>query len=170
MARWSIKFLLACVLVIVGLLVLYVLFPPGPVRPGQTTQISWPQLGVVFSVMFLSALAIASLEKLQIPGRHTWIGVHSGVLVTGFISMPLFPQWCGLITAATYALLVLMPNVLNGIAQRRFEAGHWRAAASYGRLVRIFHPSERVRFQSSFLSAQALAGRRSSLAGLACDA
>ena len=154
MVRW--RFLLTCVLVIVGQLVLYVLFPPGPARPEQTTQISWLQLGLTYIVMFFSMVTIASLEKRQIAGRQSWIGVHSGVLAIGFISTPLLPQWCGLITASAYALLVLTPNVLNGFALRRLEAGRWRAAASYGRVVRVFHPSERARFQSSFLSAQAL--------------
>jgi len=157
MLRSSIKFLLYCVLVIVGLLILFVLFPPGAVKPGQATQISGLQFWLVYTAIFFSIIPLVRLAKSRIPGRHSWIAVHSGVLAIGFTSMPLLPQWCGLITASTYVLLVLTPNVLSGLASRRFRAGHLRAAASYARLLPLFHPSRHTRFYSSFLSAQALA-------------
>jgi hypothetical protein len=157
MVRWGIKFLLCCVLVIGGLIVLFVLFPPGPARPGQTTQISWLQLGSTYAAMFFSLVPLMRLAKSRIPGRHSWIGVHSGVLAIGLISMPLLPQWCGFITASAFLLFVFTPNVLSDLASRRFRAGHLRAAAFYARLLPFFHPSGRIRFYSSFLSAQALA-------------
>jgi hypothetical protein len=155
MVRRSIKFLLACVLVVVGLLVLYVLFPPGPVRPGQTTQISWLQLrpGLhrdVLSAVLSSASQKPNTETTQRIGVHRW---HTGdrLYFNASASTVVRPHHC-----IRLCLLVLTPTVLNGFALRSFEAGHLRAAASYGRLVRVFHPSERVRFQSSYLSAQAL--------------
>src|SRR5882757_276818 len=98
MLRLSIKFLLCCVLVIAGLLILFVLFPPGAVKPGQATQISGLQFWLVYTAIFLSLVPLVRLAKSRIPGRYTWIGVHSGVLTIGFISMPQLPQWCGLIT------------------------------------------------------------------------
>lgn len=125
--------------------------------PGRTTQISGLQLGLTYAAMFFSMVPLVRLAKSRIPGRHSWIGVHSGVLAIGFISMPLLPQWSGLVTASAYVLLVFTPSVLSGFASRRFEAGHLRAAASYARLLPLFHPSRHIRFYSSFLSAQALA-------------
>jgi drug/metabolite transporter superfamily protein YnfA len=143
----STKNLLSWVLVIAGLLVLFVWLP---------TQISWPQLGLTYAAMFFSAVTLVRLVRSTIPGRHSWIGVHSGLLAIGFISMPLLPQWCGFITASAYVLLVFTPNVLSDLALRRSAAGHARAAASYARLLPLFHPSRQIRFDSSFLSAHAL--------------
>jgi len=156
MVRWGIKFLLCCVLVILALLVLFPWFPPGPARPGQTTQISGLQLSLTYAAMFFSIVPRVRLAKSQIPGRHSWIAVHSGVLAIGFISMPLLPQWCGFITASVFLLLVFTPNVLSDLATRRLSAGYARAAASYARLLPLLHPSRHVRYYSSLMSAHAL--------------
>jgi hypothetical protein len=156
MIRRSLKNLLSWAVVIAALLVLSVLLPHGPTRPGQTTQISWFQLGLTYAAMFLSAFSLARLAKSQIPGRHSWIAVHSGVLALGVISPPLVPQWCGFITASVYLLLVFIPNVLSDLASRRLRSGHLRAAAFFARLLPLFHPSKHVHFYSSLLSAHAL--------------
>jgi hypothetical protein len=150
--RWSLKFLLCCLLVIIGLLVAFILFPPAGLAP----QISGTQLGLTYAVMFVSIIAVVRLAKSQRPGRHCWIAVHSGVAAICLVSMALPPQWSGLITISAVVLFVLTPNVLNDLASRGFAAGHLRAAASYARLLCFFHPSKEFRFQSSFLSAQAL--------------
>ena len=153
LGTWSLKFLLCYLLVIVGLLVLFILFPPAGLAP----QISGILLGFTYAVMFVSIVAaVVRLAKSQRPRRYSWIAVHSGVAAICFISMTLPPQWSGLITISTVALLVLTPHALNDLASRRFAAGHMRAAASYARLLCFFHPSKEFCFQSSFLSAQAL--------------
>jgi len=157
MIRRSLKNLLSWAVVIVVLLVLFVWFPSGPVRPGQTTQILWSQLGLAYAAMFLSAFSLVRLAKSQIPGRHSWIAVHAGVVALGFISPPLLPQWCGFITASVFLLLVFTPNVLTDLATRRLSAGYARTAAFYARLLPLLHPSRRVRYYSSLMSAHALA-------------
>jgi hypothetical protein len=63
MIRRSIKNLLSWAVVIGALLVLFVLFPPGPARPGPTTQISWFQLGLTYAAMFFSAVPLVRLAK-----------------------------------------------------------------------------------------------------------
>jgi hypothetical protein len=155
MIRQSIKNLLSWV-VIVALLVLLVWFPHAVAMPGQTTQISWLQLGLTYTPMFLSAILLMRLAKNQVPGRHSWMGVHTGVLALGFISMALLPQRCGFITASVSLLFVLTPYVLSDRASRRFEAGHVRRAASYARLLSLLHPTRHIRFHSFLLSAYAL--------------
>jgi len=157
MIRRSIKNLLSWAVVIVGLLVLFVWLPAGPARPGQTTQISGLQLSLTYAAMFFSIVPLVRLAKSQLPGRHSWIAVHSGVVALGFVSMPLLPQWCGFITASVLLLLVFTPNVLSDLATRRLSAGYARAAASYARLLPLLHPSRHVRYYSSFMSAHALA-------------
>jgi hypothetical protein len=166
MFRRSIKNLFSWVLVIVVLLVLFVWLPPGPARPGQTTQFSWLQLGLTYAAMFFSLVPLVQLAKSQIPGRHSWIAVHSTVLAIGVISMPLLPQWCGFLTASIYLLFVFTPNVLSDLSLRRFRAGHLRTAASYARLLPLFHPSRHIRFFSSFLGAEALGSIEQKVAAL----
>jgi hypothetical protein len=106
--------------------------------------------------MFFSAVSLMRLAKGQLPGRHSWIAVHGGVLALGLISMFLLPQWCGFITASVFLSFVFIPNVLSDLASRRIAAGYARAAASYARLLPLLHPSRHVRFYSSLLSAHAL--------------
>src|SRR5262245_9811962 len=137
MIRRSIKNLLSWAGVIVAFFVIFAWFPPGPARPGHTIQISWLQLGLTYTAMFTSLILLPRLAKSGIPGRHSWVGVHIGVLATGFISGTLFPQWYGFITASVFLLFVLTPYVLSDLASRRLTGGHARAAASYARLLAL---------------------------------
>jgi hypothetical protein len=147
------------VLISIGLLIVFILFPqpgrmPGDIAPGL--QISGIQAGVVLIVMFLSSLAISSLVKSRTPGRKAWIGVHSGIVAISTASLFVLPQSCGPVAAAAYALFVFTPNVLGAMALRRVIAGHARAAALCARLICLFHPFRQARFQSSLFSAHAL--------------
>lgn len=132
--------------------------------PGQAIQISGLQLSLTCAAMFFSAVALMRLAKNQIPGRHSWIAVYSGVVALGFVSMPLLPQWCGFITASAFLLLGVTPNVLSDLAVRRLSAGYARAAASYAPLLPLLHPSRHVRYYSSLMSAHALASTEQKVA------
>src|SRR5215470_14282839 len=101
MVRWSLTFLLCYPLVIVGLLVFFILFPPAGLSP----QISDILLGFTYAVIFVSIIAaVVRLAKSQRPRRYSWIAVHCGVAAICFISMALPPQWSGLIAISTVAL------------------------------------------------------------------
>ena len=162
-----VRVLLWVLLIAIGGLTLFVLFPPAGVMPGQTArppQISAVQAWVLLAMMFLSLLAILLLAKSQNPERKTWIGIHAGIVGVGAVTIPWLPPWSGFIMAAVFVLLVSTPNVLGQVASRRASAGHTQAAAFYARLICLFHPSKQVRFQSSFLRAQALGSTEEKIA------
>jgi len=162
-----VRVLLWVLLIAIGGLTLFVLFPPAGVMPWQTArsaQISAVQAWVLLAMMFLSLLSILLLAKSQNPERKTWIGIHAGIVGVGAVTFPWLPQWSGFIMAAVFVLLVYTPNVLGQVASRRASAGHMQAAAFYARLVCLFHPSRQVRFQSSFRRAQALGSTEEKIA------
>src|SRR5689334_18455630 len=127
MIRRSLENFLSWAVVIVALLLIFVWFPQ------QTTRISGLQLGLTCAAVVLSAVPLVRLAKSQVPGRHSWIAVHSGVVALGVMSPPLLPQWCGYITASVFLLFAFTPRVLSDLASRRLQTGHLRAAASYAR-------------------------------------
>jgi hypothetical protein len=162
-----VRLLLWSILIAIGVLTVFVLFPPAGVMPGQTArspQISAVQTWMLFAMMFVSFVSIRSLTKSRNPERKTWIGIHTGIVAVGAVTFPWLPQWSGLMMAAILVLLVFMPNVLGLVAHRRASAGHTQAAAFYARLIGLFHPSRQVRFQSSFLRAQALGSTEEKIA------
>jgi hypothetical protein len=159
LAKSIIRVLLWVLLIAIGVLTVFILFPPAGVMLGQTArspQISPVQAWVLLAMMLLSLLSILLLAKSQNPERKTWIGIHAGIVGVGAATFPWLPPWSGFIMAAVFVLLVYTPNVLGQVASRRASAGHTRAAAFYARLICLFHPSRQARFQASFRRAQAL--------------
>lgn len=158
-----VRVLLWVLLIFIGALTVFVLFPSAGVAPGHTPR--WPQIPwLLLAMMFLSFISISLLTKSQNPERLTWIGIHAGNVGVSFVTFHWSPQWSGIIMAAIFVLLVYTPNVLGQVASRRASAGHMKAAAFYARLVCLFHPSRQVRFQSSFLRAQALGSTEEKIA------
>jgi hypothetical protein len=114
------------------------------------------QTTVASGLLFLSVAAIFLLAKSRAPDRKSWIGVHASIVAIGTAAVCLVPQWSGYIVGITFLLFVITPRVLYQIAHRRTVGGYERAAAFYGRLVFLFHPSKQIRFSSSLLTARAL--------------
>jgi len=147
--QWIVVFF---IIVFIGMPIVASIPPFGK----MPAEISGIQAVVVSVVMVASLSAIVGLLKSQIPGRIAWVGVHTGIFAVAAASLSLLPQWSGPITAATFALFVFTPYVLNALASRTIIAGHARAAASYARLTLLFHPFRQSRFYSSLMSAHAL--------------
>ena len=157
MVRRSIKFLLACVLVVVGLLVLYVLFPPGPVeawtdnadfmastRPGLHRD-------VLFGRPSLPPRKKPNTETTQLDRRSQW---HTGDRLyfnASASTVVRHHHGIRLCVARTHAHRVewLRPAPLRGgtLRARRRLTDAWCA---------FFIRPERVRFNHPYLSAQAL--------------
>jgi hypothetical protein len=153
-------------LIILCLLPQFVWSPQAGVMPAETAQwrVSAVQAWLFLAMMLVSFLSIGFLAKSQNPERKTWIGIHGGNMALGVTTLAWLPQWSGLTMALVFALFVFTPNALGQIANRRASAGNLRAAAFYAGLIGLFHPSKQVRFQSSFLRAQALASMEAKVA------
>ena len=113
------------------------------------------QTSVALVLMVISLLPLRSLAKSQAPDRNTWISVHVGIVAVGIAAVSWVPAWSAYMVGTIFALFVFTPNVLAWLAHRHAAAGYAQAAAFYGRLFSIFHPSKQVRFHSSFLAARA---------------
>jgi hypothetical protein len=155
-ARPALRFLVWVILVLVCLLMLFVLFPPEGVRPGQGPRVSGVQTVVVIATMFVSGLAAKVLADSRNPDRKSWIAVLFAVVAVTLAALRWLPQWSGFVAVATYVLFVATPGVLSQIANRRRTAGYAQDAAFYWRLVYFFHPSRYVHFVSSLVSVEAL--------------
>jgi hypothetical protein len=142
-----IRALLWCVIIVYGLLAFQI---PG------SRLISAVQAWILWAVTLTSLVSIFLLAKGGNPDRRIWIGIHAGVLAVGAVTFAWLPQWSGSIVAAVFVSFVFIPNTLGLTATRNASAGDPRAAALYGRLVCLFHPSRRARFQASLLRARAL--------------
>src|SRR5258708_303436 len=156
--RPAVRFLLWVILAFVGLLILFVLFPPEGVRPGQPRawQVAGVQAFAVVATLFVSGFAVRLLAESQNPDRKSWIAVHLGVAAVTFAALGWLPQWAGFVAVATYVVFAATPEVLGRIANRRRSAGYAQDAAFYWRLAYFFHPSAYVHFASSLVSAEAL--------------
>lgn len=152
------RLLLFGVLMFFLLVILLGMFPPAGVVPGQRLwAISGAQFWPVIAVMLRSGLAISLLVKRRprIPDRASWIGVHTGILAIAYAGWIWLPHEAGFVAGAA-SVLALTPWMLGRIAYRRGLAGYTGAAAFYLRLACVLHPSSKMRFESSFLDAQAL--------------
>lgn len=146
-------------LLLFGVLTFFLFFVViGMLMQGQAPHaVSGIQILPVVAVMFVSGLAMSVLVQIRppIPGRASWIGVHAGIFTLACAGWIWWPQQAGVIAGAVL-LVALTSSVLGWIANRRALAGYTEAAAFYCRLACVLHPSRTMRFQSSFLNAQAL--------------
>jgi hypothetical protein len=124
------------------------------------------QTAVASGLIFLSVAAVFLFAKSRVPDRKSWIGVHASIVAVGIAAVCWVPQWSGYIVEITFLLFVITPRVLYQIAHRRTVAGYERAAAFYGRLVCLFHPSKQLRFNSSLLTARALGSTEEKVSAL----
>ncbi|HUI96013.1 MAG TPA: hypothetical protein VLX44_09695 [Xanthobacteraceae bacterium] len=107
-------------------------------------------------VMAFALLTIISASRWKGPGRASWIAVGLFVVTLGAAAIYWLPGWSGVVTAAAYAALILVPAITGRRAQHQLAAGHLRQAALSMRLASWFHPSAAMRFYADFFAAQAL--------------
>jgi hypothetical protein len=151
LAKSIIRFALWILVVVTGLVIVFVLFPPAGVMPGQTARSpNW----AFAAMMVVWGFSIGSLTRSRNPELKTWIGIHIAIVGVGALTFSLLPQWSGPIMAAAFTLFVLAPNALGLMAYRRASGGYARVAVFYARLVTLLHPSRLARFQLSFLRAR----------------
>ena len=157
LVRSLVRLLLWSAVLCIGLVTVFVLLPQAwTALPSQLRQFLDVQTSVALGLIAVSLFAIGALAKSQLPDRRTWIGTHAGVVAAGAAAVFWLPQWSPYIVATALVLFVFAPNILYGLAQRRYATGYPQAAAFYARLAWPLHPSRHMRFELSFLAAQTL--------------
>jgi hypothetical protein len=108
-------------LIAIGVLTVFVLFPPAGVMPGHTPQTPAVQAWMLMAMMFISLLSISLLaKKSRNPERKAWIGIHTGIIAVGAATFPWLPQWSGFIMAAVLVLPLSM-SIAAGVSARTSE-------------------------------------------------
>jgi rhomboid protease GluP len=100
------------------------------------------QLLIAINALAVSALAIGMNLVYRPFGSIGWIVANAVVLVVGALAFWLVPDDIGIWVAVAFIPLVVAPVVFGKLAQRKAQAGKWKAAAQYSRYAKFCHPTE----------------------------
>lgn len=97
---------------------------------------------LLFTVVVAWALGVPRVARAARLGQTGWLAVYGGLLAITLLGAYHWPDWFGIVSALLFALLVIVPSVLQRQLWQLMGAQRYVEAARVAAILRLLHPAD----------------------------